>query len=81
MTYSIRELREAPDNELIERHDALAETTVAGINYYLAELARRDQGMAAISMLRFTRAITRLTWVICGLTVVYVLLTALVLSD
>lgn len=33
MTYALRELRAATDDELIQRHDALAETTVTSVDY------------------------------------------------
>jgi predicted DNA-binding protein len=41
MSYSLEDLRAAPDAELIERHDRLAENTSVGVSYYLEELADR----------------------------------------
>lgn len=72
ITYSIRRLREASDEELIDRHDDLAKKTIAGARYYLEELSRRDQERATNAMLGFTRTISRLTWAILGLTLVNV---------
>ena len=37
-TFSLAELRRASDEELIRRHDAVAQTTGAGVAYYLDEL-------------------------------------------
>jgi hypothetical protein len=63
MSYPLADLRALPDDELIRAHDHLAQNTSVGIDYYLAELARRDA-------LRQEGAIRRLTWVIAVLTAV-----------
>ncbi len=42
MSYTLHALREASDEELIERHDRLAVDTQVEVSYYLEELARRD---------------------------------------
>jgi len=56
MAETLAELRKLSDEEVIERHDALAKNTQPGTAHYLAEIARRDQD-------RPTRTINRLT---CG---------------
>lgn len=76
MTDKLRDLRTASDEELIDRHDALAEHTIPGAKYYLDELARRDQERATAAMLRFTATITRLTWIIAFLTLVNLIVVA-----
>jgi hypothetical protein len=79
MTYSLKELRAASDEDLVARHDAEAKNASAGVNYYLDELARRDahdQGERMVAMnaemVRMTRTISRLTVAIAVLTVVNV---------
>jgi len=62
---SIAELRSLSDEELIEQHDKLAESTMVGVNYYLAEIERRRID-------RQQRQMLRLTWVVTVLTVVNV---------
>ena len=84
MSYLLKELRAAESEELVARHDDLAENTSVGVNYYLDELARRDahaQGermvklnerMVALNaeMVRLTRTIAVLTVAVAVLTVV-----------
>lgn len=72
MSYLLPDLRDASDDELIQRHDDLAPRTVASARYYLDELSRRDQARATQEMLNSTTAIHRLTWAITGLTIVNV---------
>lgn len=43
MSYSIRELRELTDKQLIEKHDERATHTVVGTQYYIDELDRRSR--------------------------------------
>jgi hypothetical protein len=57
------------DAELIAGHDHLAGSTVVGVNYYLNELARRDQDRQTQTMLRYTRWITLMTGVIVVATI------------
>lgn len=84
MSYLLKQLRAAESEELVARHDAVAENTSVGVNYYLDELARRDanaQGermvrlnerMVALNaeMVRLTRTIALLTVAVAVLTVV-----------
>ena len=41
---TLKQLREIPDERLIELHDQQASNTFVGISYYLDELQRRDAG-------------------------------------
>jgi len=74
MTYMLKDLRSVTEEELIAAHDDLAEDTVAGVNYYLDELARRDTE-------RTNKALVRLTWALVALTVVLTILTLLLVYD
>jgi hypothetical protein len=72
---SLAELREEmQDADLIQAHDALVtwERYPIGPDYYLTELARRDQERATKIMVEQTQTMVRLTWAIIGLTVVNV---------
>jgi len=53
-----------PDKELIRQHDADAKFVSVGLEYYLQEMARRDQDRATKVMVRCTVAITVMTAVI-----------------
>jgi hypothetical protein len=72
MTFSLAELRSVSNEELIRRHDYIAETTGSSVNYYLEELGRRDQQKATEAMERYTRNTrdyTRwITWMTCVVT-------------
>lgn len=84
MSYLLKELRAAETDELVARHDALAQNTSVGVSYYLDELARRDthaQGERMLTlnermvtlnaeMVRLTRTIAALTFTVAVLTVV-----------
>lgn len=68
MAWSLEELRQMPDSELTAQHDKLAVNTQVGVNYFLAELARRDQD-------RQTATMVRLTWAIAAMTAIILLAT------
>jgi len=70
MTRTIRELRHASDEELIEEHDELATHTIPGVDYYLNELARRDSAGQQATMIRLTYAIATMTLVVTIATIV-----------
>jgi hypothetical protein len=70
MTRSIRELRNASDDELIRNHDMLARNTSEGVNYYLNELARRESARQQAMMIRLTYAIAAMTLVVTIATIV-----------
>lgn len=57
MAYTIAQLRETTDEQLIAEHDAHAKNASGGINYYLEELDRRSRERAtAASNLLANRA-------------------------
>jgi len=76
MSHNVEELRALPVEELIARHDAVAQSTSVGVSYYLEELARRDAAQAQVRMLGLTEEVARLTRVIAGLTIAMAVLTA-----
>ena len=61
---SLSDLRNLTEDELVERHDIQARTTVVGTQYFLDELNRRYQERQTKSMMRFTKWITIMTVVI-----------------
>lgn len=79
MALSLSDLRNLTDDELVEKHDAQAKTTVVGIQYYLDELSRRYQERQTNSMLRFTKWITVMTVIITVATLANIGLTVAVL--
>ena len=81
MALTLSDLRNLTDDELVERHDIQAKSTVVGIQYYLDELNRRNQERQTESMLRFTKWITVMTVVITVATLANVVLTVAVLSQ
>ena len=70
MALSLSDLRNLTDDELVERHDSQAKTTVVGTQYFLDELNRRYQERQTKAMLRFTKWITVMTAVITSATVI-----------
>jgi hypothetical protein len=60
----IKELRALLDETLIDAHDKKAESTEAGVAYYLDELARRDQSRQTEAMLSYTRWIIAMTVIV-----------------
>ena len=76
MSYTLKQLRAAPDEELIRFHDQAAESTHVGVNYYLEELRRRQASRETAAIVGMTQTMTRLTWTIAALTLVNVLLAA-----
>lgn len=72
MAYSLRELRKVSEEELIAAHDSIAKTTAPGINYYLDELARREQGKQTAAILEYTKWLTLMTIVITIATIINV---------
>jgi hypothetical protein len=86
----IAELRAFPEEELVARHDVLAEEArryfpidrEESMRYqelsqvYLTELTRRETARQGERMERLTRSIKWLIWVITGATIIGVILTA-----
>lgn len=79
MALSLSDLRNLTDDELVERHDAQARTTVVGTQYFEDELNRRYQERQTASMLRFTKWITIMTVIITMATLANIGLTVAVL--
>ena len=74
---SLRDLRELSDQELIRRHDALVPRVGISVNYYLQELARRDQDRQTQAMLRYTLWVAIMTGAIVAMTLTILVLTAI----
>ena len=53
----------------MRRHDAAAQNTSVGVNYYLEELARRDAQRQGAEVVKLTRDVRNLTIWIAVLTV------------
>jgi hypothetical protein len=70
MSHTIARIRELSDSDLIAEHDRLAQSTVVGVDYYLNELARRDQARQTALLLRYTRILLWLTVIVTLATVV-----------
>ena len=64
MALSLSELRNLTDDELVEKYDHQAKSTVVGTQYFIDELNRRYQERQTTAMLRFTKWITAMTIVI-----------------
>ncbi len=60
---TIRELELMPRKKLVEEHDNHAPDTIVGVDYYLAEIRRRDSASRE-------KAMVNLTWAIAGMTAV-----------
>ena len=72
MSELLKDLRALSDEQIIERHDRLAERTEADVNYYLREIARRDQDRQTNKMVKSTKRITIMTVVIMISTIINV---------
>jgi len=72
MSELLKDLRVLSDEEIIDRHDRLAESTQVGVNHYLREIVRRDQDRQTKAMLNFTKWITIMTVAIMIFTIVNV---------
>jgi len=76
MSHTLAQLRSLSEADLISEHDRLAHTTHNGVNYYLNELARRDQNKQTELMLKYAKHMFWLTiavTVLTGINVVAVL--------
>jgi hypothetical protein len=61
---SLADLRDMTEAELISEHDRIAPTTGVSVNYFLNELNRSDQDRQTKAMLRYTKWITAMTFVV-----------------
>jgi hypothetical protein len=73
MTQSIEELRKLSDKEVIALHDEVAVHTVAGVQFYLDEINRREQNKQTDLMVKYTKQMLMLTVFVAALTVVNVI--------
>ena len=60
MSFSIARLHALPDDELFRLHDAVAENTFVGVDYYLDEVRRREQAAVMRSNERLAKASLKL---------------------
>ena len=61
MAMTLRQLRDASDEDLIKAHDDIAHTLDPGVSYYLDELGRRDTERAIRADQQLARYILYLT--------------------
>jgi hypothetical protein len=73
MSYSYADLLSASDEDLVQRHDQLAKSTVAGVDYYLSELRARRLDRINDSIRTLTRVIAAFTLI----STIFVILTFL----
>jgi hypothetical protein len=62
VAYELEQLRTLSDEDLVKQYDRLAQNTTVGVNFYLAELDRRERNRLAESTDRLARNAYRLTW-------------------
>ena len=70
MAPNLSQLREMSEADILARYDAAAQSTVVGTQFYLDELNRRTADRQTDALLRYTRTLARLTWVLVVLTIV-----------
>ena len=73
---SLGELRALSDGDLVKRHDQIAQHTGVGKEYFINELARREQNRSADAVRQDTRSIKWFTVAIAGMTFVNASLSA-----
>ncbi len=76
MSYPVSELRALGSDDLIARHDSIADNAAVGITYYLDELARRDAAESTNRLVELTEELARLTRTVTYLTIAIAILTA-----
>ena len=74
MAHTFTALRDLSEEQLIDRHDKVAGSHSPGVDYYLRELARRDQDRQTKAMLRYTWWIRVMTVVMTIATIINVFL-------
>lgn len=74
MSEILKELRSLSDEKIIEAHDKLAQHTQVGVNHYLSEIARREQHSQTEVMLRYTKWVVIMTFVITIATIINLVL-------
>lgn len=73
----LKELRTISTDELIRRHDNIANNTGGGLDYYLNEITRRDQEEHTKTILKYTRFITFMTLIITLSTIINLIIIAI----
>lgn len=73
MVYSIKELRELTNEELIKEHDNKAKNTVVGTQYYIDELDRRSRDRNERAMLKLTIVSTATSIIAITISVIAIL--------
>ncbi len=68
MAPKLSELRTMSDEELERRYDEVAQETVVGLAWFREEISRRAMAAQTAEIIRETRVMRRLTWVITFLT-------------
>lgn len=69
---TLRELRDMPEEELVQAYDARARRSIGGPDFYLAEIRAREAARQTGEMVRLTRLMTFLTAVVTIATLVNV---------
>jgi len=69
----LKKLRDIPIEELIRRYDKIANNTGEGINYYLNEIARRDQEKHSKTILKYTKRIALMTLIVTISTIINII--------
>lgn len=75
MVENYKRLRETSKGTLIQKYDAVATHTTPGLNYYRDEIARRDAEEQSLIILRFTKQMRDMTFVITLMTGLVLVLT------
>lgn len=71
---TLKELRDMHEDDLVSAHDYVADSTEPALNYYLSELARRDQSRQTIQMLKYTHWIFIMTGIVTIATIINVII-------
>jgi signal transduction histidine kinase len=74
------QLASLSDQDLVDRYDAAAQTTVVGTGFYLDELNRRAQARQSAAILDLTRQVRNLTVIITLLTIINIALVAVTVA-
>lgn len=74
MSLTLKELRALSDDELVEKYDNTANHTSVGLNYYAEELNRRSNEKTNDVMIKCTKWITAMTFIMMIATIVNVII-------
>lgn len=70
MSLKYEELKNKSDDEIIKLYDKIAQQTSVGLNYYTAELERRSNNRKDETMIKCTKWITFMTFIMTIATLV-----------